>query len=111
MPNEELTFTAQNILFNTIHQNPKHVCNFFILVGKQLLYAKKCLGQILTFQELKGTIQKYQTYEKYKAIKEGKLQKHLKKWLSYDNNENVNQCNIDKNFAIEYLESVQQEIA
>ena len=88
MPDESHEFNASNVIFNTVHQDPGHIINFFVLVGKQQLYTKRCLGKKYSFEELKCTIKMFHNYEKYKAIKEGKLYKHLRKWKTCKNEEN-----------------------
>ena len=63
-----------------VHCNPGHVVNFIVLVCKQFLYAKKCLGVKAHFKELLKVIDRI---EKYNAKEKGRLHYHQCKWAPY----------------------------
>ena len=77
--------TKQNwssILSNQLHDNPIHVNNFICLVVKQYIYQRRCLDKSLNVQECISVINSARSYEKFYAIRNGKLHKHNKKWFT-----------------------------
>ena len=72
------------ILFNRYKDSFQLMINTIILIVKQFIYAKKCLIQKLNFLELVSAITRMKNVEEYIAKKNGKIQKHNKKWLMYD---------------------------
>ena len=69
-----------NVIMNTVHPKPNHVINYMCLVTKQYIYAQKCKGKTLHIEELTSRINLYEKIEKYNAVKNGNLTKHVKKW-------------------------------
>ena len=52
----------------------------FCLITKHYVYRQRCQGKEILFPELKRYILSIETMEKYIAIKNQKLNLHLKKW-------------------------------
>ena len=72
-----------------ILDDPGHIKNFLCLITKQYIYRQKCCGKKLEFFELRLIIYQLQNVEKYIAIKNNRLQKHLCKWnIELGNKEN-----------------------
>ena len=68
--------------------------NFLIRAGKQYIHTCKCKNEKVNFKTfIKGFNELY-TVEKYIAIKEGKLEKHCKKWKPY-----IGEVDRDNNFV------------
>ena len=67
------------IIFNKLAKG-NHVANFLCLIVKQYIYSQKCLQRELIFREVKARIMEVQNVEKYIAIKNDKLNVHVKKW-------------------------------
>ena len=91
-----------NIILNKLTSPKNHVVNFICLVVKQYIYRQKCLKENLNIQNVKMLLQKIQNMERYIAIKNGHLQKHLKKWHPRD--ENVSQNSSLEDFLCEYMD-------
>ena len=77
---EEMHWTAEKVMLNRIHPNPRHVVNFICLVTKQYLYRQKCYGKKPAIQEITAEILNQERVEKYIAVKNGRALKHFKKW-------------------------------
>ena len=80
MPNVVTNNSAKDILWNRIHPNAMHCANTICLIVKQYLYRKRCLKQMPNVIEVVNCIKTIQTIEKYNAIRNGHLSKHLSKW-------------------------------
>ena len=78
---EDMNITDQSIISNSIVKPVGHVVNFMCLLTKQFIYKQKCLKQTLHFPLLRDHIRRVENIEKYIAVNNGKLGKHLKKWL------------------------------
>ena len=74
------TLNVRKILMNEVHPTPRHLANFVCLVVKQYIYKQKCLKCPLQARELHGRIISLENTEKYIAIKNNKLAKHMAKW-------------------------------
>ena len=77
----ELTcvLTVENIIFNRIVE-AKHVANFLCLITKYYIYQSKCANNNVNVYTLEKRIMEVENMEKYVAIKNGNLNKHVKKW-------------------------------
>ena len=89
--NIELQFNEEAVIFNNLVKNKLSAVNFVCLVVKQYIYRQRCLKKNLCFQSLKGIIQYLRNIEKYIAIKNGKIVKHVKKWQQVPNHEPINE--------------------
>ena len=81
---EKINVNYTNLMSGNIVEVKNHIFNFVFLVAKQYLYAKRCQKNNVNKHEFIAQIEKYKRYEKYQAIKEGKMHKHIKKWLIQD---------------------------
>ena len=62
-----------------------HVANLIVLITKQMIYRFRCQKEILRFPVLKAQINNIENIEKYIAMKNNKLYKHEKKWMTIKN--------------------------
>ena len=77
----EINFNSQNVIFNSlVEDDAEHVKNFICLVTKQFIYRQRCLHKTLNFKELKAYVLNIKSMEKYIAIKNNRISKHVKKW-------------------------------
>ena len=81
----ELSFETNDILFDSVHNNPGDVSNVICQITKQYIYAQRCLKKPLNIEELKSRIAKVKSIEKYVASKNNKLFKHNAKWRTICN--------------------------
>ena len=71
----------KDIVLNTVYSKPSHIGNFICLLTKQFIYKQRCLKGTLYFPILKSMILLTQNIEKYIAIKNDRMQKHVAKWM------------------------------
>ena len=93
---------AITVMFNRISPIKYGVANFICLIVKQYIYKQKCLGNGLSFPQIKGTIVGIERMEKYIAVKNGRMQIHAKKWgksISEAQEVNINE------YARQYVEN------
>ena len=77
---ESHTLTYENIMCNTIEQNPKRVKNALILFGKMHIYTRKCMNEQPDFHKYKNYVNQICTLEKEIARKNDRLAAHEIKW-------------------------------
>ena len=76
-----LNLNPSEIVLNKIFVPVRsHVVNFLCLVTKQFIYRQRCQGNNLTFPVLRNIFRRIEGIEKYIAIKNGRIGKHIKKW-------------------------------
>ena len=75
-----IRFDKNSVIFNRIAENPSNIKNFICLVVKQYVYAQRCLGLIPKTLGVIRHIKNQENIEKYIAVKNNKLHKHLTKW-------------------------------
>ena len=80
-----IKLSAKNVIKNEIVHVKGHVINFMCLITKQYIYRVRCMQQQLNFPILQNSILSIESMEKYIAVKNGKLNKHLKKWCKCSN--------------------------
>ena len=71
---------TKEVIMNRIVEPKRNVGNFVCLLTKQYIYRQRCIGEHLNKFELTNHIKRIELIEKYIAIKNGKLNVHLKKW-------------------------------
>ena len=82
----DVKLTAYAVFFNVIFSsNANHITNFLCLVAKQVIYKQRCLKQNLTLSVFKNHLSIIENSEKYYAVKNQKLNKHLRKWYPNGN--------------------------
>ena len=74
-----------NLIKSTVAQNKNSVINLLVLVVKQYIYRQRCLKETISFIGVKKLFQFIENTEKYIAIKNGKLEVHIKKWRGIQN--------------------------
>ena len=77
----DMSLNAGSIIKNQLVKKASHVVNFVCLVTKQYIYRQRCIAQNINITELKAIFSHIESIEKYVAIKNEKLNHHLKKWL------------------------------
>ena len=81
--NVKVQFNQQLIIYNNYVGQYEMFINTVILVTKQLIYAKKCQGEIPTIKEILYKIHELYLDEKFITFKNNVLSKHEKKWYLY----------------------------
>ena len=105
---DNIHFDIDTVIWNRIIYQPKnHIKNTICLIVKQFIYKEKCAGRIPRSAPCKQYIRKIENNEKYYAVKNNKLDKHLKKWYptktnttTQDESTNIN------NFVLQYIENM-----
>ena len=72
---ESLTWTKQNIFYNLVHENPKHIVNLITLITKQWIFAHKCMDEIPNYHNLL-----YKILEVYKIELYDNYSHSARKW-------------------------------
>ena len=80
MSSIKVDMNLNNIIFNIIHENRKHVCNFIILIAKQYLYRMRCFGEVPSLTTFKAMLYKIRKIEKYNVMKNDNVGKFNIKW-------------------------------
>lgn len=70
----------QKIIFNTLIKDPRDYLNTVILVAKRHIYVSRCQSTALNVNGFFNQLIYYKDLEKYIAVKNNKLDKHLEKW-------------------------------
>ena len=98
----ECRITKDMILYNAVNDDPAHLFNFLILIGKQYMYAQRCLSKPIRFADLWQRIMMYRNYELYSA-KVNKLKIHCKKWCI----NNYNGTGLSENYVQQIINNDQ----
>ena len=73
--------TAEDIILNRLIPTPKyHAINFLCLLTKQFIYRQRCMKGNIHFCALKRVIIHVESIEKYLAMKNNRLNVHIRKW-------------------------------
>ena len=102
---ESIIFGIDRVICNKFLDNSAYIKNFVCLVAKHYIYKQKCLGQSLRFSQLKSVISSLESTEKYYAIKNGVLHKHLHKWHPQSSNQTSSRVSTNE-FVAQYLHSI-----
>ena len=97
----DVNLTPKNIIFNTVSKKP--IVRFLCLIVKQYLYRQRCASKPINFTELKAHVRYLENIEKYVAIKNNRLSKHLQKWYP----ENYSSMVQENSYIIDYLENIE----
>lgn len=76
----ELTFQPCNIILNSVHARPGHVCNLLVLIVKQYLFRCKCLKNVPNSIVMINEVESMYQLEEYIAGQTNSLAKHYEKW-------------------------------
>ena len=96
---DPIHFAVDTVLTNRlIYQPVGHIKNAICLMVKYFIYRQRCFNQLPNIHQCKQYIWSIENNEKYYAIKNNNLQKHLKKWSRNqdDNNSIVNEFNLNQ---------------
>ena len=80
---KELGIMTANIITNKIHEKPKHIANYLLLITKQYLFYCKCCGKMPTIEELMLRIENVYQVKHYNAVYTSRVINHQKKWYPY----------------------------
>ena len=104
-PNATCNITYKNVILNKVSNQTNHIFNFIVFITKQFLYAKRCLGEKVNINELQKKIFNIRHYEKYQAVKNGKMCQHIIKWCIIENEHIVyNGTGFEKEYVRNYIE-------
>ncbi len=81
--NQNVHISCKKVLFGKASKNALHCVNTIVLITMQYIYSCRCLKAIPNFHQLKWKILDMHNIEKYIAVKNDKLPKHLKKWKGF----------------------------
>ena len=77
----KIKFDIEAVLWNRIIPKPaKHIKNTICLLVKQFIYRQRCLQKDISIVQFKKHVYNIKGYEKYYALKNNKINKHLRKW-------------------------------
>ena len=104
---EPIHFSIDTVLYNRIIRDKSiDVKNLICLMAKQYIYRQRCLGRQIEPREFKFIVYDNRNMEKFIAMKNNKLNKHMRKW--YPNTateiENVIQENSVDNYIKQYID-------
>ena len=100
---QNVKVNTKNILLNNIVEQKNSVANFICLVTKQYIYRQRCLKQDPNPIQLKRHNKNTENIEKYIALKNSTLSKHIRKWQPV--NCQYNQVSVSINeYVIDYLD-------
>ena len=102
-------FTLEKVLLNEVHPYAGHICNFMVLIIKQLLYANKCKQKRTSFRQALHRLNEVYLLEKYNARISCRMTKHSKKWQPYTGEYQIETPNSNINIeavAREYIENI-----
>ena len=94
----QINFGVENVLFNKIINRRSNIKNMICLSAKQYIYRQKCISEPLNSIQFCKEVKLSEKYEKYYAIKNNNLHKHMAKWYGKDQNRTNTQ-----NFIEQYL--------
>ena len=69
-----------DVIFNTIHANPKHIFNVIVLIIKQFIYQCKCQGEIPNLRRAIQELIMVYYIEIHNSYKVGNTHKIKCKW-------------------------------
>ena len=78
----QIAINELTVIWNCVHNSPKHVSNLIVLITKQYIYAQRCKRKSLNFNELLRRIKLTESIEKYIAQKNNCIVTHHKKWFN-----------------------------
>ena len=77
---KQIDFSPKNVITNQIITQTTHVKNAMCLFIKQFIYKQRCQKAELCIKECERYIRSIENNEKYYAVKNNRLSKHLRKW-------------------------------
>ena len=107
-PEDIITIEYDTIVQNLIHANPAHIANFVVLLAKQYMYAARCQQQEIVKSVFEDKVRMCQKLEFKIAIKNDKLNKHIKKWCNLKCVQDGTTCPIPTQIELEWIEMVRQ---
>ena len=77
---DNVPWSAQNFVYNSIDPHGGHILNFLLLVAKYHIFRAKCNNEKPNFNVCKAEILMMHNIELYNATKCNRYEKHIKKW-------------------------------
>ena len=102
----EYNISLENVILNHISSNPSHFSNFTLLLAKHYLYVARCMGEPVSKSKLFTRIEDFRRIEKYNAICNNKIDKHIQKWCI---TQNQKICSNVSGFDHDYVEKYHQQ--
>ena len=102
---DDIDLTANNVILNKVHPQASHVYNFVVLAVKLKIYTNRCITRKINVDECLAFVNSCQRIEKYNAVKNGKMYKHIQKWEGKTINRPQNMINdiTIENYAQQYI--------
>ena len=91
--NETLDWSVKARFCGKVHSAAGHIVNFLVLLCKQYIYARKCLGKKIDVRDFFKTIDKMYRTERYIANTDGKRHYHNVKWAPFTGFDPPNKSN------------------
>ena len=79
----QLNYSYKNVMLNTVHSQPNHLCNFMVLVVKQYIYASKFRKKRFNINGALHKINELFMVEENNARINNRLAFHRSKWAPY----------------------------
>ena len=79
----ELEMNCKNVMLNTVHTKVGHIVNFIVLIIKQNIFANKCLGLPIKFENIIEKVKEIYQTELYNSKIDYRYSSLKTKWLPY----------------------------
>lgn len=76
----KVTMNARNVLLNTVHPNPKNVCNVIVLIVKFNIYRARCFKQTPNIVHIQEDVAHHFKMELLGAMLKNKVRLCMEKW-------------------------------
>ena len=63
----EIEMSCKKVILNNVHQNPRNLINFIVLVAKQYIFAAKCKGTPMCYEQFMHVFVKLYEVKRYNA--------------------------------------------
>ena len=79
------------IILNKMVEGSHHIVNTICLIDKQYIYSQRCLKKEMDSVSVIARIRNVERIEKYIAVKNNRMEIHLKKWMRLSNQSELNE--------------------
>ena len=101
--NTPINFREDTVICNKLVINDTgNIKNMICLIVKQYIYRQRCLKKPLSAREVWSVIGTVENMEKYNAVKNNTLHKHLRKWYP---SARINDSPQEKGIISEFVEA------
>ena len=107
-PRDQFSFSRENLIFNRVAKDPKHVINFMVLAIKSKIYTQRCLKQIPEVTQMFNFVNECKSIEKYNAMASGKMMLFIQKWEKPSQNATIQENNYlsFEEYAEQYIDQI-----